>query len=134
MTIKEIQSELDVINKRRNELIRLMEEAVSNATNSAINEAASKCPNRQISPHIVIVRASNLIGKPWNVEYHNWHGGARVLIDYLSKYKLEKWAELIKDMYENRKENDRIRVKTPYGSTMIAADFVKRILDRLNEE
>ena len=132
MTIIEIQSELDAINKRRDELMRLMEDAVSNVSNSAINEAASECPNKEISPHIIIARASDLMGKPWNVEYHNWYSGARVLIDYLSKYKSEKWVELLKDMYENRKENDHIKVKTPYGSTMISADFVKRILDKMN--
>lgn len=141
MTIIEIQSELDAINKRRDELMRLMEDAVSNVSNSAINEAASECPNKEISPHIIIVRASDLMGKPWNVEYHNWYGGAKVLIEYLSKYKSEKWVELLKDMYKNRKENDRIQVKIPYsvpfvhyGSTMISADFVKRILDKLDKE
>ena len=92
---------------------------------------------------MAIIHFSDLIGNPWSLQFHDWKCGGELLINYLTeKVAPEKWYQTLKDMYDKRKEPNRVdltyrervwgdiyRVRKEPSS----AKFVEKVLEKMGE-
>ena len=133
MKLTEIEHEIEMLENRKLELAEMIKMTVHNAITQAVNEQQIN----RVSEHIVIIKSSSLIGRPWSASYHNWNGCAKILIEYLEKIPVLKWRETIQKLYEKRKDPNRIDIPVKrkhflgYYSTVIepiAPEFVEIIL------
>lgn len=118
---------------------------VDNQMTAALENAASQ-QNVEVlceHPRIITVKMSQLIGNPWNMEFVDWKSGANILIKWFEFKKLapEKWYATLKELYDNRKDYNRVDLpfkECVFGSwvtrkTPISAEFVKSVLDELEK-
>ena len=119
---------------------------VNNRMKSALDNAASQQDVQVLSEHprIIVVKSSHLIGNPWNVNFQDWASGAKCLIKWFDDKKLppEKWYETLKDMYDKRKEPNRVDLTyrervwlNSYATRKepISAEFVKLVLEEMEK-
>lgn len=136
--------------KRHEEAIKALREKLKNLVNSrmtsALDSASAKQDVEVLSEHprIVVVKSSNLIGNPWNINFQDWASGAKCLIKYFEDKKLppEKWYETLKELYDNRKEFNRVDLSykervwfNSYTTRKepISAEFVKLVLEEMEK-
>lgn len=135
--------EIDEIRSRIDEMARemaIMEEKLTEAITNAVYEASKENPKkpRRISKNIVIIRFSDLIGKPWNYEFHDWEKSAEVVLDYLKDRPAKKWKELLQNKLKSSNGDIVYFDKTIYCrwfkkklSTPVNALFIERIIQKL---
>lgn len=138
---EEIRQHEEAIAKLREKLKAI----VDNRMTAALENAASQQNVEVICEHprMIVVKASQLIGNPWNIEFVDWKSGAKRLIEWLEFKKLapEKWYSTLKELYDNRKDYNRVDLpfrECAFGSyvtrkTPISAEFVKLVLDELEK-
>lgn len=138
---EEIRRHEEAIAKLREKLKAI----VDNRMTAALENAASQQNVEVICEHprMIVVKASQLIGNPWNMEYVDWKSGAKRLVRWFEFKKLapEKWYSTLKELYDNRKEYNRVDLpfkEYSFGSwvtrkTPISAEFVKLVLDELEK-
>lgn len=90
-SIKEIQEELESLEKQRN----ILELKLSQAIVSALSSVAQQHQIRRVSQHCMIIKFSDLIGNPWNVEFYDWEASVKVCLDYLKDKSPTSWVLLL---------------------------------------
>ena len=129
--------------------IKALREKLVNIVNNRMKYAMENAASQQDvqvlceHPRMIVVKASNLIGNPWSINFQDWASGAEFLIQWFEKKKLppEKWYETLKKLYDNRKEPRRvdldIRETYDYSTITrrepISAEFVKLVLDEMEK-
>ena len=86
-------------------------------------------PNvKKISEHIFLVRFSDLVGKPWNVNYHSWSASAESIIDYAKKkqYPLD-YIDYLKQCRRKAK-NDVVKIGDSKNNFIVQVEFLDRVL------
>jgi len=139
-----------------NNEIRLHEEAikalreklkamVDNRMTIALENAASQQNMKVLCerPRMIVVKASQVLGNPWNVEFVDWKSGAESIVKWFKFKNLapEKWYSVLKELYDNRKDYNRVDLpfrECVFGywvtrKTPISAEFVKSVLDELEK-
>jgi hypothetical protein len=118
---------------------------VDNRMTIALENAASQQNMKVLCerPRMIVVKASQLLGNPWNVEFVDWKSGAESIVKWFEFKKLapEKWYSVLKELYDNRKDYNRVDLpfrECVFGSwvtrkTPISAEFVKAVLDELEK-
>ena len=136
--------------RRHEEAIKALREKlkaiVDNQMTKALENAASQQNVKVLCEHprMIVVKASQVLGNPWNVEYVDWKSGAKRLVEWFEYKKLapEKWYPTLKEMYDKRKEPNRVDlpIREQYWpgcyrtiNEPISAEFVKLVLDELEK-
>lgn len=146
MTVRDIQDEI----QRHEEAIKALREKLKSIVDShmktVLDSVAEKQDIKVVSekPRMVLVKASSLIGNPWNINFHDWKSAADFLVKWFEGKKLapEKWYNTLKDLYDKRKEPNRVDLVMKdynffgYATTRkepISAEFVKLVLDEFEK-
>lgn len=139
-----------------NDEIRLHEEAikalreklkamVDNRMTTALENAASQQGVKVLCerPRMIVVKASQVLGNPWNIEFVDWKSGVESIVKWFEFKNLvpEKWYSALKELYDNRKDYNRVDLpfrERAFDSwvtrkTPISAKFVKLVLDELEK-
>lgn len=137
LSITEIEEELKALEERKKELQALYASKCDEAIKEAIEKSAQEKKIERIStkPRMFIVHLSDLIGKPWNVEYHDWQASKDVLMAYLEKKPANKWRNEIEALITNAK-NGSIYIECGSGNykykTPISLEFVQAVLKKIS--
>lgn len=137
----QLATELKDLAKRQEELRELLKATVKEETEAAVNDSAAEQNIQRLGKRMIIVHASDLIGCPWNYAFHDWKKAAEYLFEYLEKIAPEKWVDKLEEMYNNRKDKNRVdltfKCKDFYGYSThiepISAKFVEKVIARLKE-
>ena len=136
MEIAEIRSRIEEMAIE----MAIMEEKLTEAIVNTIYEASMENPNKpkRISKNIITIRFSDLIGNPWNYEFHDWEKSAEVVLDYLKDKPVKNWEELLQNKLKSAKGGVVYFDKTvSYGwfkkkhSIPVNALFIERIIQKL---
>ena len=132
----QIEDELKALEQRKQELQMLYAKKCDIAIKDAIEKSVQEKKIKRVSQHIIVVNSSDLIGKPWNAEFHDWYASKDVLLQFLSTKPAEKWHDCILKLAESAKDGvvyvPMTRKMNPYYSkttkTPISLDFVQAVL------
>lgn len=137
----QLASELKDLAKRQEYLRELLKTTVKEETEAAVNDSVAEQNIKRLGKYMIIVHASDLIGNPWNYAFHDWKKSAEFLFQYLEKIAPENWLDKLEEMYNNRKDKNRVdltfKYKDFYGYSThiepISAKFVEKIISKLKE-
>lgn len=137
----QLASELKDLTKRQEYLRELLKTTVKEETEAAVNDSVAEQNIKRLGKYMIIVHASDLIGNPWNYVFHDWKKSAEYLFQYLEKIAPENWLDKLEEMYNNRKNKNRVdltfKYKDFYGYSThiepISAKFVEKIISKLKE-
>jgi hypothetical protein len=144
-TISDLNNEIRLHEEAIKALREKLKAMVDNRMTAALENAASQQNVKVLCEHprMIVVKASQVLGNPWNMEFVDWKSGANILIKWFEFKKLapEKWYSTLKELYDNRKDNNRVDLpfrECAFGSwvtrkTPISAEFVKSVLDELEK-
>lgn len=135
--------------RRHEEAIKALREKLKAMVDSRMTIALENAASQQgvkvlcEHPRMIVVRASQVLGNPWNIEFADWKSGAERLVEWFGFMKLapEKWYSTLKELYDKRKDYNRVDLPFKeysfgYWSTRkipISAEFVKSVLDELEK-
>ena len=144
-SVNDINNEIRLHEEAIKALREKLKAMVDNRMTIALENAVSQ-QNVEVlceRPRMIAVKASHLIGNPWNIEFADWKSGAKRLVEWFEFKKLapEKWYSTLKELYDNRKDYNRVDLpfrECVFGSwvtrkTPISAEFVKAVLDELEK-
>jgi hypothetical protein len=138
-TLEQIEAELKELEERKKELQKLYASKCDLAIREAIEKSVQEKKVKRISQHIIIVKCSDLIGNPWNVEFHDWYASKDVLLQFLSTKPAEKWHDCVIKLAESAKDG-AVYVQIPqkvnayYSKTTkipISSEFIQAVLAKL---
>ncbi len=144
-TISDLNNEIRLHEEAIKALREKLKAMVDNRMTTALENAASQQNVKVLCEHprMIVVKASQVLGNPWNMEFVDWKSGANILIKWFEFKNLapEKWYSTLKEMYDNRKDYNRVDLpfrECVFGSwvtrkTPISAEFVKSVLDELEK-
>ena len=103
MEVKTILQRFDDIAE---ELKRLEAELVK-AITEAVKEISEENPHNinKIAPNCYVIKASQLIGNPWNPSYYDWEASGKVVLDYLQKKDVKKWKAILQEKLDKSNDN-----------------------------
>lgn len=139
--MKKYKNKVDLLKQQITKIETQLREQIYNA----INETAQEQTLNKISNLIFIVKFSDLCGKPWSAGFNNWQESAKILIKQLEHKNALNIYDYLLSLYENRNKNNNCRIKyrqytklnafTMYEDVteVIDANFIKKIIDRLDE-
>lgn len=137
LSIAEIEEELEALEEREKELKALYASKCDEAIKEAVEKSVQERKIERIStkPRMFVVHCSDLIGKPWNVEYHDWQASKDVLMAYLEKKPANKWRAEIEALVASAK-NGSIYIGCGNGNnkykTPISLEFVQAVLRKIS--
>ena len=135
----EVQSILKRFDDIANELKEL-EAALVAAITEAVKEISEENPHNinKIAPNCYVIKASELIGKPWNPSYYDWEASGKVVLDYLQKKDVKKWKAILQEKLEKSKDNSidfesttTINGYTWTNKTPIEKAFIEKIIAKI---
>ena len=138
-TLGQIEAELKELEERKKYLQKLYASKCDLAIKEAIEKSAQEKKIKRVSPHIIVINYSDLIGNPWNVEFHDWYASKDVLLQFLSTKPAEKWHDCVIKLAESAK-NGAVYVQMPqkvnayYTKTTkipISSEFIQAVLAKL---
>lgn len=132
-SIKEIQEELESLEQQKN----MLETKLSQAIVSALSSVARQHPIHRVSQHCFIIKFSDLIGNPWNVELYDWEASVKVCLDYLKDKSPTSWVDVLtKKLSENGSGPvEFVRIKCCCGNRITNKIPVSRVfLEKVIEE
>jgi len=137
-TLEQIEREINELEERKRFLQKLYEQKCETAIKEAIEESAQEKKIKRVSQHIIIVNHSDIIGNPWNAEFHDWYASKDVLLQFLSKKPAESWRDCILKLADNAKDGVVYvpitrKVDSYYSKTTktpISLDFVQAVLTK----
>lgn len=136
MEVKSILKKFDDI---ANELKEL-EAALVAAITEAVKEISEENPHNinRIAPNCYVIKASELIGKPWNPSYYDWEASGKVVLDYLQKKDVKKWKAILQEKLDKSKGNSidfesttTINGYTWTNKTPIERVFIEKIIAKI---
>lgn len=136
MEVKTILQRFDDIAE---ELKRLEAELVK-AITEAVKEISEENPHNinKIAPNCYVIKASQLIGKPWNPSYYDWEASGKVVLDYLQKKDVKKWKTILQEKLDKSNDNSidfestiTINGCTWTNKTPIERSFIEKIVSKL---
>lgn len=138
-SIAQIEEELKELEERKKYLQELYASKCDIAIREAIEKSAQEKKLKRISSHIILINHSDLIGNPWNVEFHDWYASKDVLLQFLSTKPAEKWHDCIIKLAESAKDG-AVYIQMPqkvnayYTKTTkipISSEFIQAVLAKL---
>lgn len=132
-SIKEIQEELESLEKQRN----ILELKLSQAIVSALSSVAQQHQIRRVSQHCMIIKFSDLIGNPWNVGFYDWEASVKVCLDYLKDKSPTSWVPLLTQKLQEKSSGpvEFVRIKYCCGEKITIKIPVSRVfLEKVIEE
>lgn len=138
-TLEQIEAELKELEERKKYLQKLYASKCDLAIKEAIEKSAQEKKLKRVSPNIIIINYSDLIGNPWNVEFYDWYASKDVLLQFLSTKPAEKWHDCVIKLAESAK-NGAVYVQMPqkvnyyYTKTTkipISSEFIQAVLAKL---
>lgn len=140
-SLEEIEDELKELEERKKELQALYASKCDLAIKEAVEKSVQekKIKRLSMSPNCIIINFSDLIGKPWNVEFHDWYASKDVLLQFLSTKPAEKWHDCVIKLAESAKNGAVYvpmprKVNTYYSKTTtipISNEFIQAVLAKL---
>lgn len=135
----EVQSILQRFDEIADELKKL-EAALVEAITEAVKEISKENPHgiKRIAPKCFTIRASQLIGNPWNPSYYDWEASGKVVLEYLQKKDVKKWKSILQEKLEKSKDNSiefesttTINGYTWTNKTPIERTFIEKIIAKM---
>ena len=140
-SIAQIEEELKELEERKKYLQELYASKCDIAIREAIEKSAQEKKIKRFSTKVncFIINASELIGNPWNVEFHDWYASKDVLLQFLSTKPAEKWHDCVIKLAESAKNGVVYipmpqKVNTYYSKTTkipISSEFIQAVLAKL---
>ena len=130
MRSKEIYKEIQELEQKKRELETKFIQAFDEEMQQAVETSAQEQKIERIAPKICIVHFSDIIGKPWNYEFHDWQAGARVLKEHLEKYPVETRIDKLKELRTIAK-GKVVTLKSKERTIPISIELVERIIAKL---
>lgn len=136
MEVKTILQRFDDIAE---ELKRLEDELVK-AITEAVKEISEENPHNinKIAHNCYVIKASQLIGNPWNPSYYDWEASGKVVLDYLQKKDVKKWKTILQEKLDKSNDNSidfestiTINGCTWTNKTPIERSFIEKIVSKL---
>lgn len=137
-SIEQIEAELKELEERKQELQALYALKCDAVIKEAIEKSSHEKKIERVSmkPKMVIVHLSDLIGNPWNIEFHDWYSSKDVLLKYLSTKPAAQWHDTIIELVNSAKDNV-VSIKLYEGKTTrsvpISLDFMKAVLKKIEK-
>lgn len=135
LSITEIEEELKALEERKKELQALYASKCDDVIKEAIEKSAQEKKLKRLGKNCFIINVSELMGNPWNVEFHDWKVAKNVLMAYLEKKPTSKWRTEIESLIASAKGNS-IYIECGCGNykykTPIALEFVKCVLKKIS--
>lgn len=135
-TIKKIYSDIDKLTAQLEEMTAKLEEAVK----LAVNEAAKSNPTKleRIGSNCFIIKASDIMGNPWNPSFYDWKKSADIVIEYLGKKPCTEWKQILQSKLEKSTGNV-VNFEKTTGSgawrnvtnTPVDKRFIEKIITKL---
>lgn len=132
MDIKEVYSSIDKLTAQLTEMTAKLEEAVR----LAVNEAATENPTsiKRLGEHCFIVKASDIMGKPWNPSFYDWNKSAEIVIEHLKSKPCIEWKKILQSKLEKSKDGVVTFDKTTgsgYYRTITTTPVDKRFIEKI---
>ena len=137
-TIKNLNSELRELDKRRTEI----EEKLKETIKEVIEETAKNNPHKpkKIGKNISIMKFSDFAGKPWSQTFFDYENAVKPLTEFLLKKPVSEWVSELQSLLD--KSNGgvvNIVVNRYYDGSQhkdkipMDADFISKIIESLSE-
>lgn len=100
-----------------------------------LRAVGSSQPNvKKIGDHIFLIHFSDLVGKPWNVNYHSWGASAESIIDYARKKEYP--SDFIDYLKKCRKKakNGTAKIGDNKNQFIVQTEFLDRVLDEVRQQ
>lgn len=129
---REAEKTLQLIEEQKKEA----EEKLKYIVNMAIVDASKDYPVKRLGPKIISVRFSNLIGNPWNQQYHDWVEASKIVMEYLSTQDAYKWKDKLIELLEGDTESRKpVIFKKGRGGCFyqipVNRKFIVKIIEKL---
>ena len=138
-TIDKLKQRLIDLVKERDDVEQQLQEIVIQAIKDASMESPYKPTGA--NSHIVVVKFSDLAGKPWSPSFYNWKNSINTILDFLKKKSAAYWQEMLEDKLKEEKngvvEFKKVHSGWPYNYTEkipVDSRFIQKIIDNLDAE
>lgn len=130
--LQEIEKKLLALNEEK----RVIEQKLVAAIMAAVSETIKECQIKKLESGCFIVHSSELIGNPWNPEYHDWESGAKILVEKLNNIPADSWKQYLVDLLEGKPESKEPvyftkRIKNSSYKIPLSRMFIVKIIDKL---
>lgn len=137
--VQEIKKELQRLEMRKTNLKKELYQHIKATILQVAEEHDAKLT--RISPNIIIIKYSDLIGNPWSPHFYDWKQAAKNLLGYLDeKVKAEDWFSFLNDLLKKREGNTTtldyrwcFMGVRGVDKLYISAEFIEKVVKKLEE-
>lgn len=136
MKTNDIMQQFDVLAAE----IKKLEETLKKVITEVVEEVSKENPHeiKRVGDNCFIVKASQLIGRPWNPSYYDWNAAGKALLEYLKKKDVKKWKSILQEKLDASKDESiefestiTIDGRTWTNKTPLERHFIEKIVAKL---